>query len=384
MVADNLGLDFDDLGAEFDSNTDDDQGDDDREDGYVGPDDGDIDDGLGEQPERDQRRNDRRDQRRDRREHEPRRLDDLSLSSRDRRDGDTRPFAQNAEVRPDQNGNLVDPATGQIVARAGHEAALYQRAFKAGESKNAGGLQYRLRQRETQLRDAITAGRQLSEQVRQFQTQSEALKQFNITPEQQVSAFKLYNDLKRSPAQTLRALLTRAVADGMNVAELGIQGISGADAKGIMDLVREEINKLSGPLNEQRQQEEQQRQARQRQEEANRRVENEVIQFFEDNPEARRYSTVFERTLSNPEFSQMSLGEIWTRIQLNIERNRNKERNNNNRDARRNGRRFPRLSGRGGAPSGMRNDDSAPAPASTTYNTIINDILDQHPDIGRR
>lgn len=346
-VFDNLGLSAEDLGV--DSGADDlegDEGEQEQQEQYIEPE----------------------------RERPAERLDDLSVShtrSGQGRQAEPRPFARSAEVQPDQQGNLVDPQTGQIVARAGREASLYQRGFKSGENAKVGGLQYRLTQRENQLRQAIDAGKKLSDEVKNFRTQQESLKQYRITPEDQLAAYKLYSDLRARPSDTLKALLTRAAATGINVAELGVPGLTGADAKSLVDMVREEIGKVTTPIEERNRQEREQQAERDRHNQEQQRVESEVQGFFAENPQAQRYITVFEKVLANPEFRHMSLGEIWARIQLNELRSGQKDQAPN----RQNRGRFPRLSGRGAPPA--RNNEG-PAPISMTYDEILRGVLKDH------
>jgi len=349
MVFDNLGLDVDEIGAgdlgdDLDSDSDDGQ-----------------DSGDDSAPDHRERQG---------------QLDDLSASrtperrqQRQQAEAPQRPFARTAEVQPDGNGNLVDPQTGQVVARAGREASLYQRGFKSGEGAKVGGLTYRLQQRENQLRQAVDAGRQLQTEVQQLRSHGEALKQFNLQPNDMLAAAKLFNDLKTRPAEALRALLTRAAASGTNIAELGIQGVNGADAKSLIDLVREEIQKATQPISEQNQKNQESERQRQQQQEQERRAQEEVESFFAENQDAQKYMSVFQRVLQNPDFRGMSLGEIWARIQLNQLRNGSRQQKGNPRGA-------PRPVGRGQPPSG--DDRNRPAPANATYDNILKDVLDQH------
>lgn len=348
MVFDNLGISADDVGAEFGADDADEGGD--QEQQYVGPGD--------DEPPRGREQQ----------------LDDLSVShTRSRQQEESRPFPRGAEVQPDQHGNLIDPQTGQVVARAGREANLYQRGFKAGEGKKVGGLQYRLNQRENQLRQAIQAGKQLSEELRTFQGHQEALKQYRIEPNDQIAAFKMYSDLKTRPAETLKALLTRAAASGINVAELGVPGVTGPDARSLVEMVREEIAKATGPIEERNRREKELQTERDRQQQQQRQVESEVQGFFAENPDATPYMEVFEKVLSQPEFRHMSLGEVWARIQLNRMRSGQNGRAPQGQNRGRN----PRPAGRALPPADTRNSN-APAPVSMTYDEILKGVLGEH------
>jgi hypothetical protein len=181
-----------------------------------------------------------------------------------------------------------------------------------------------------------------------------------------LAAAKLFSDMKSRPQEALRSLLTRAAASGINVAELGIQGLNGADAKSMIDLVREEIQKATQPITEQNQRTQETERQRQEREEQDRRAQDEVNYFFAENPEARRYHSVFVKTLQNPEFSNMSLGEIWARIQLNLERQARSGTRPNPRNPR-------PPQGRG---VDMREQErNAPAPASQSYDDILRDVM---------
>lgn len=348
VVFDNLGIDQNDLGS--DQGSDLDLSGDDIDTGDQGDDRGEIDRSL-----------DRRQQRQ-----QPERrgegLDDLSVSH-------TRPFAQGSEVRADARGNLVD-GNGRIVARAGKEARLYQTAFKQGvqrgTSQGAGPATAQARDLSGRLTRAVEIGRELNAENVQFRAQTEALKKFNFTPEDQLNALQLFSDLKANPADALKKLLTRAAARGIDLTTLGTQGQNPADFKSLMDLVKEEIGKAVKPVQERTETERQRVEQEQRSADALRVVNEDVANFFSQNPDARPYTGAIKEVLSQPEFRHMTLPEVWLRIQLWNERNP-RSRGANRQNSQRRG--IP--TGRGAPVNGTREM----APVNQSYDQILKDVM---------
>src|SRR6478609_7490255 len=70
-------------------------------------------------------------------------------------------FDPRADFRRDQKGNLVDPRTGEIIARAGSEARIYQRIHKQATDYIRGAssrIQSHLTQEREKLGRAIEIG----------------------------------------------------------------------------------------------------------------------------------------------------------------------------------------------------------------------------------
>ena len=265
-----------------------------------------------------------------------------------------------AEIKPDGKGNLVN-AQGQIVARAGKEARLYQDLHKTrGQAQT---LQGQVADVTSRLRKAVEIGQQLHRDLQTAKSQADAIKQFGLEQADHLTALRLFKELRDNPQQALKNLLTRAATNGINLAELGMQGQF--DPKSLLDVVRQEIGAAVNPLKE-RSEAEKQQQARAAAEQQQReQVQTEVNNFFAANPEAQQYLPVFQQTIK--QFPDMSLGECWARIQLQLERNPQQRRQPQNSPR---GRSLPL--GRPTPPQG--NNDLAPV--SDSYEAIVRAALD--------
>jgi cell division septum initiation protein DivIVA len=268
----------------------------------------------------------------------------------------TRPLPERAEVKADKNGNLLNK-NGEIVARAGREARMYQNLHKTkAEAKTLKGQIDDLNGR---LQRAVQIGRGFHTELQTLKATSEAIKQFGLDQTEHLSALRLFKDLKDNPANAIKNLLTRAAANGINVQELG--GPAGADPKSIVDLIRQELS----PLKERTEQERKNAEAAQAERAQRERIQGEVNSFFAQNPEAQQYLPVFTSTMK--QYPGMTLGEIWARIQLHFAQNPQDRRSKNSRGQ------APRSlpSGRG-APVNSANDM---APVSDSYDAIVRDVM---------
>lgn len=355
LVFDNLGLTQDDLGV-----------------GDEGSDDLDLDEGEGgddqlddlsvshtEQDRQQQQRGP--DQRQQQQKQQPPRQDQQRQQQ----------FRPQAEVKPDGKGNLVNTQTGQIVARAGAEARLYQNAHTARQQ--ADGYRRQVEETEGRLKRAIELGQQMHNELTKYQGRDQQLQAIGVKPEHFLSALELWKNIQTSPAETIKKLLTQAAANGINIAELGTPGGGQPfDLQALMSTIKDEINRNMHPLNERSRAEAAERQQQQEQE----RIQNEAnattSKFFNENPEAREYIPVFQELMKHPQHSQMTLGEMWARIQLNLLRN--PPRNGNGQERNRQNRRNSSLpSGRGSPQSG----NSEMADIGTSYDQIIKDVLNE-------
>jgi hypothetical protein len=360
-VFENLGVegsDFetDDNEVELDDDTDegdvgddgDDYGDDDDSDPFAVRD-GDI------EPDPQDRRDDKRQQQ----------LDNLRVSHTDQ---NRRRIPKRAEVKPDKNGNLVN-AEGQIVARAGREARYYQGQNRAKHELS--NVRDQLQDTGGRLTKAVQIARNLLQENERYKAHEEKMKEFKFAPEDQISALQLYADLRKDTAGTLRRLLTKAAASGINLNAGGASGggNNGVDTKSLMDTIREEITKAIQPVQQMTQEQKAQKEQQDQQQRAFQTFDREVRTFFGQNPQAKKYLPVFKRLLSDPATSNMSLDHMWARIQLNLDRSRSKGQRNGTPLR---GRSLP--SGRGAPPA---NAGSDMAPINASYDAILKDVLDK-------
>ena len=274
----------------------------------------------------------------------------------------TRPIPGGAEVKPDGRGNLVN-AQGQIVARAGKEARLYQDLHKTrGQAQTLNG---QLTDVTGRLHKAVEIGQGLHRELEQAKAQLNNVKQFGLDQSEHLTALRLYKELRDNPQSAIKNILTRAATNGINIQELGLSG--GVDPQSLVNMIKQEINTAMNPL--QQRTEAEQRHAQQTRQEQERlgAIKQEVDGFFGQNPDAQQYLPVFQQTLQK--FPGMSLGEVWARIQLQLERNPQSRRPIQN---------SPRRSlpqGRQAPANGGGQYDIAPV--SDTYDSILKNILDQ-------
>lgn len=266
-------------------------------------------------------------------------------------------FPSSAEVRPDGKGNLVGK-DGKIVARSGKEARLYQDLHRTrGQAQT---LQGQLNDVTGRLRKAVEIGRGLHQELETMRAQAGAIKQFGLDANEHLTALRLYKELNENPREAIKKILTRATTNGINMADLGLQG--GVDPKSLVDVIKQEIGNAVNPLKERTEAEKRQAEQTRQDNERLASVKSNVDSFFNQNPDAKPYVQVFTQTLQR--FPDMTLGEIWARIQLHFERNPQSRRQNSQT------RSLP--AGRGSAPNGGGDDF---APVTTTYDSIVQDAL---------
>lgn len=275
------------------------------------------------------------------------------------------PFYHRSEVKPDKQGNLVN-AEGIIVARKGREARLYQENHKfRGQAQTMQGQVTDLNGR---LRKAVEIGQRLHTDLVAARASNEAIKQFGIDGAEQLTALRLYKELRDNPQTAIKNILTRAAANGINIAELGAP--SGVDPKSLVDLIRETLGKELNPLRESTAEAARlKREAETNTAQANE-IQSQVDSFFSSNPDAVPHLPVFTQTIKR--FPGMSLGEIWARIQLHLAKNP-QQRSQNQNSRRQNGRQRSLPQGRQ-MPAANGSEDLAPV--TDSYSKIVQDALD--------
>lgn len=281
-------------------------------------------------------------------------------------------FPKMAEVRPDNKGNLIDRKTGQIVARAGSEARMYQKLHKTTQAYS--GLQQSYNDVEGRLNKAVKIGTELYDRLKTIQSEQSdtAPQRFGLSSAEAIEAMNFAKEAKTNPVGTIQKLLTKAAASGIDLTSIGLSG-GNFDPKSLMDLVRGEINTAMNPLKErsqrETQQEQQQREATERAEEAT----GTLNTFLKDNPEAREYLPVFQKIYEQPALQHMSLGEVWAKLQLNLMRKQQQSPASSQRPANRNNQKRPVPSGRRMAPGPGRNAELASV--DTSYDDIVRGLL---------
>lgn len=380
VLEDSLGMTMDDLGADrenaFDDQSDDDanlDGGDDNDEQDAGDDDTNVrgqDDGddLGDGGERQPVRQPAP------KDGKTPKADDLSVTHTPKDEFD------HGKPKFDKNGNIIG-SNGRVIATRGREARMYQTLHKTRENLNNTVTQANtvIHQTQQKLQKAVDIGTQAVQQLNALREVGQLHVQAGLNDVEFRDAIDLAAAFKKDKVGAIKTILTRAAASGIDLTSLGLQP-GGFDAKSFMDLIRTEIGTVVKPIQDRNAQETvQQQQAREQQQQVDSAV-TELNQFVVDNPEAKDYvaNGTFARVLTK--FPNMSLGEIWSRLQLNLLRRANEE--NGNGQRLQNRQRVPRLpSGRGNPGGGGDRDvldDNAPAPVDQSYEQIAKDVMKKY------
>lgn len=296
-------------------------------------------------------------------------------------------FDPRADFRRDAKGNLVDPRSGEIIARAGSEARIYQRIHKQATDYIRGAstrIQGHLAEERGKLNRAIEIGLDFEKQANEAKSQLQKLNAFELQHDQLIEAGQLYKQAQSDPVGVLKHLLTRAALNGIDISQLGFDS-NQLDSRSILDTVRQEIAKGVKPVQDyaaQRQQETEKTQVEQRYlDEAKTQVEG----FFKSTPAAVPFMSIFHAVLSQPQFQQMSLPAIWDKLQLHLMRkgidpyNPQPQQRQQRQDTRDNrpSRSLPngRSMAPGGNDRGGRQQNAGVAHPSKSYDAIIREIL---------
>jgi hypothetical protein len=323
--------------------------------------------------------------------HEGRQSQERQTTSRESRPDplkqNTLRFDPRADFRQDKRGNLVDSRTGEIIARAGSEARIYQRVHKQATDyirSAAQNVQSALQQERGKLDRAVEIGMGFERELSELRGTFQQINAYNLPKEHLIEAAGLYHQAQTDPVGVLKNLLTRAALSGIDITQLGMDG-NQFDTKTLLDMVRKEIAEGIQPVRQFTDSQLQERQNQQVESQYLRKAETQVQEFFTKNKEAGPYVHIFHGVLQQPQFQNMTLGEIWDKIQLHLIRNgvdpRNppsraqRQRMNGTQDGRKPSRSLP--NGQGMAPVGSdgRNASGIAHP-SKSYGAIIQEILD--------
>jgi hypothetical protein len=299
-------------------------------------------------------------------------------------------FDPRTSFRQDKKGNLVDSRTGEIIARAGSEARIYQRVHKQATDYIATAqrnIQNQVATERTKLERAVEIGLGFERQLAETRQQMQKLNAFELNQDQLVEAAQYFKQAQSDPVGVLKNLLTRAALSGIDITQLGLPA-GGVDAKGIADMVKREINQAVAPIQQYTTTQQQEREHQNVQSQYLQTAERQVNSFFNSTPEAVPYMHIFQTVLQQPQFQQMSLGAIWDKVQLHLMRNgvdprrgpsrtqRQRLSGNQVPETRPQGRSLP--NGQGMAPSGSDRrvgGGAGPAHPSMSYDAIIREIL---------
>ena len=296
-------------------------------------------------------------------------------------------FDPRATFRQDKKGNLVDSRTGELIARAGSEARIYQRVHKQATDyirAATGNIQNQMQQERGKLNRAVEIGLAFEKELSDLKSTFKQINAYDLPKEGLIEAAGYYKQAQTDPVGVLKNLLTRAALSGIDISQLGMDNKS-IDPKTLVEQIRREIQAGIAPVQQYTQQ---QREAQQRQQVDSQylqQAERQVQTFFGNTPEAVPYTHVFHAVLQQPRFQHMSLGEIWDKVQLHLIRNGVDPRQPPSRSQRQRlsgnpggqpSRSLP--NGQGMAPSGGdrgRGSNAGPAHPSMSYDAIIREVL---------
>lgn len=384
IVADNLGLSPADLGMdredtfanlEIEDGDDLDQ-DDDIEDQNL--EDAPLDDDeLGTQPQQRRQQDERQPQQQQRRQQQQ--PDNLTA-----RPGQQRGEFDVAKIKYDNKGNVLSSDGKRIIATAGREArmftTLHQRTQQLGTIREA--AQNAINEVDNRLKQAVEIGTNLHRQLTALQQSGSEYQRAGLSDSENREAIELASMFKRSPVEAIKTMLTRAAARGIDMTSLGLQP-GGFDPAALMSLVQQRIDAGLAPVKQWNDQSAQQRQQQTDNTGAVETAKRELNTFLISNPEARQYLPVIQKVYENPEFANMTLNEVWLRIQLNLARNnQQRQRNGGHPTGRLRNRQQPRLPSGRGNPGGGGNgngnrqvDVNSPAPVSESYEEIVRSVM---------
>jgi hypothetical protein len=287
-------------------------------------------------------------------------------------------FDPNATFRPDKKGNLVDTKTGEIIARAGSEARIYQRVHKQASSYVQSAVRHaqnQARDTHSKLQRAVDIGLGFEQELGQYKQAYNQINAHQLEHSQLLEAAQYYKQAQSDPVGVLKQLLTRAALQGIDIQQLGFQG-GQFDPKAMLDMVRQEINNGLAPVNQYTQAQQQQQHESQTQQHYMQQAERQVNGFFQSTPQAVPYMHVFHAVLSQPQFQNMPLPVIWDKLQLHLMRTGQGRQNAQaTRGSAPGSRSLPR--GQGMAPGGgdFGRRPNGPANPSMSYDAIIREVL---------
>ena len=111
----------------------------------------------------------------------------------------------------DAAGNLVDPVSRAVVARAGAERYFFEQA------RNVRGYAGKLEQR---VNDMASAGQRLEAQIKAYDQMNTEARNAGLTMEDQGLAVKLFAMYKTDPVTAVKYILTQAAANGTDLSSV--------------------------------------------------------------------------------------------------------------------------------------------------------------------
>lgn len=202
---------------------------------------------------------------------------------------------QTPDNRPAKPGDLVDQATGKVIARAGGERRLYERAWNDARTRVMPIMQ--------KAEKDVAA---LRGQLKAYEDTNAVIKQFGLTPVDQTAAMKLIAAYKKDPAAVIKYLLTDAKAAGHNVA-LGAD--SGVDVNAISQMIQTQLKPILDRENR-----------TSSFENARGAAQQQLSEFYNNEPNARIHAEEISNIMQR--FPNLSLNEAYLRLRLFMSENK--------------------------------------------------------------
>lgn len=276
----------------------------------------------------------------------------------------------NERVRSDTKGNLV-AEDGRIVAKAGSERRLYEKAEKL-KSSNAeleskySQLEEEYKQHQGLMQQAYDEFQRMNAHIKHLEEGGVA-RDLGISKEESVEALQVYSKLKNDATalEGVKYILTRLQQRGINLESLGVPG-GAIDMKVLTEDMNNRLNQTLQPFQQNLEQQRQQEQARNT-------ARQQIDTFFAQNPDAREHRQVLGKAMQDPAFKGASLQEVWSMYKQHL----NNEATKAAQAQRQQPAPEPRPSGyaRPGAPQGPRSAvDDSPMHADLSYRDIMQSV----------
>lgn len=301
-------------------------------------------------------------------------LDDLSVSH-------TPPKSEFDQGKPkfDKRGNILG-SDGKVIATAGREARMYTTLHSTRE-KLASTIQQAnsaIQATNDKLNQAVDIGIKVANQLSAMRDVGQLHTKAGLNDDDLRQAIEFASAFKKDQLGGLKMILTRAAASGIDLTQLGLQP-GGFDTAALMNLVREEIGKVTAPIQQRTASETATQQQQRERDDAVKAATVELNELLTAEPEARKYLPVIQEVMKQPFATKWSLNEVWLRVKLNLLQNQQQPGGQQQDDQQRlRNRQQPRLpNGRGTPPDtgGGRVQQDELAPVDQSYEDILRGVL---------
>lgn len=149
--------------------------------------------------------------------------------------------------------------------------------------------------------------RKLTNALSQHEAAAKDAKEYGLNPQERNLGYRLVAAYKKDPIATIKYLLTDAKKKGHNF-DLGGDGGQGIDMKAIQGMISEALGPIRGDFEN-----------RQKDQEARDAANEELVNFYADNPNAQVHEKVLNSILQR--YPDETLQTAWLKVQLHAARN---------------------------------------------------------------